>query len=89
MIEQTQTDKTIIDTKDNKTLKEQFILSYLSKLNNPFMNISPQYVSRDLHIGINQAYDLFKQDDFPAKIVGQRRKLCLIAYLFWKIDKNL
>ncbi len=88
MIETNQVDNKVIDTKEN-TLKEQFILNYLSKLKNPFIEISPKYVSKDLHIGINQAYDLFKQDDFPTKTVGQRRKLCLVAYLFWKIDKNL
>lgn len=88
MIETNQVENKVIDTKDN-TLKEQFILNYLSNLKNPFMEISPQYVSKDLHIGINQAYDLFKQTDFPTKKVGQRRKLCLVAYLLWKIDKSL
>lgn len=78
----------LIDTKE-KTIDEQIVINYLNKQTNPFIILSVQDIAKDLHIGINQAYDLFKQTDFPTKKVGQRRKLCLVAYLLWKIDKSL
>ena len=55
----------LIDTKENKNMNEQVVLNYLNKVSNPFTILSAKDVSKDLHIGINQAYDLFKQEDFP------------------------
>ena len=55
----------LIDTKENKNLNEQVVINYLNRITNPFAILSVQDVSKDLHIGINQAYDLFKQIDFP------------------------
>ena len=48
------------------------MINYLSKLNNPFTVLSVQEVSKDLNIGINQAYDLFKQEDFPSIKIGRK-----------------
>lgn len=78
----------IIDTKDNIQLNEQIVINYLNKLQNPFAILSVQYVSKDLHIGINQAYDLFKQNDFPAINIGKRKVVTLAAYLLWKMNKK-
>lgn len=43
---------------------------------------------KNLHIGINQAYDLFKQDDFPTITIGKRKTVTIASYLLWKISKN-
>ena len=45
-------------------------------------------VSKDLHIGINQAYDLFKQKDFPTTTIGKRKAVTLASYLLWKMNKK-
>lgn len=76
----------ITDTKEN--LKEQIVINYLNKTNNPFAILSVQDVSKDLHIGINQAYDLFKQKDFPSINIGKRKVITLATYLLWKMNKK-
>ena len=50
-------------TEDKYKTNEQIVLNYLNKLQDPFITLTAKEVSKDLHIGINQAYDLFKQDD--------------------------
>ncbi len=77
----------IIDTKE-KTINEQIVINYLGKIDNPFKILSVQDIANDLHIGINQAYDLFKQNDFPAIIIGKRKVVSLPAYLLWKMSKK-
>ena len=64
------------------------MINYLSKLNNPFTVLSVQEVSKDLNIGINQAYDLFKQEDFPSINIGKRKLITLASYLVWKMNYN-
>ena len=64
------------------------MINYLSKLNNPFTVLSVQEVSKDLNIGINQAYDLFKQEDFPSINIGKRKLITLASYLVWKMNKK-
>lgn len=76
----------ITDTKEN--LREQIVINYLNKTNNPFAILSVQDVSKDLHIGINQAYDLFKQKDFPSINIGKRKVITLATYLLWKMNKK-
>lgn len=76
----------VIDTKDN--INEKIVINYMNKLDNPFIVLSVQDISRDLHIGINQAYELFKQSDFPAITVGKRKVVSLPAYLLWKMSKK-
>ena len=79
----------IIDTKENKQeLNEQIVMKYLEKFKNPFVTLSVKDISKDLHIGINQAYDLFKQDDFPTITIGKRKTITLAAYLLWKMSKK-
>lgn len=78
----------IIDTQDNTNLSKQIIINYLSKVTNPFAMLSVQDVSKDLHIGINQAYDLFKQQDFPSINIGKRKTITLAAYLLWKMNRK-
>ena len=74
------------NTKDS--LKEQIVINYLSKIKNPFITLSVSDVSKDLNIGINQAYDLFKQKDFPSLQIGKRKTVTLASYLLWKMNKK-
>ena len=76
----------VIDTKEN--MQEQIVINYLNKLKNPFAMLSVSNVSKDLHIGINQAYELFKQNDFPKTQIGKRKIVTLAAYLLWKMKKK-
>ena len=78
----------LIDTKENKNLNEQVVINYLNRITNPFAILSVQDVSKDLHIGINQAYDLFKQTDFPTICIGKRKTVTLAAYLLWKMNSK-
>lgn len=78
----------LIDTKENKNLNEQVVINYLNRITNPFTILSVQDVSKDLHIGINQAYDLFKQNDFPTICIGKRKTVTLAAYLLWKMNSK-
>lgn len=78
----------IIDTKEKNTLNEQIVMNYLNKLQNPFAVLSVQQVAKDLHIGINQAYDLFKQNDFPVITIGKRKVVTLANYLLWKMHRK-
>lgn len=76
----------ITDTKEN--LREQIVINYLNKTSNPFAILSVQDVSKDLHIGINQTYDLFKQKEFPSINIGKRKVITLATYLLWKMNKK-
>ena len=78
----------VIDTKEKNSLKEQIVMDYLSRLENPFILLSARDISKDLHIGINQAYDLLKQDDFPTLAIGKKKTVTIAAYLLWKISKK-
>lgn len=78
----------LIDTKENQNMNEQVVLNYLNKVSNPFTILSAKDISKDLHIGINQAYDLFKQEDFPTINIGKRKTVTLAAYLLWKMNKR-
>ncbi len=82
------TNTSVIDTEEKDNLNEKIIINYLNKLKNPFAMLSVSDVSKDLHIGINQAYDLFKQKDFPTTSIGKRKTVTLASYLLWKMDKK-
>ncbi len=82
------TNTELIDTKEREELRGQIVMSYLAKMKNLFVTLSVLDVSKDLHIGINQAYDLFKQNDFPAINIGKRKVITLASYLLWKMNKK-
>ena len=69
--------------------KERYVYAYLNKVKNPFVMLSVEQVCKDLHIGLNQARDLFEQEDFPSVQIGKRKKVSLIAYLFWKLNNSI
>lgn len=75
-------------TQSNNQMQEQIIINYLNKMPDPFITLTVEQVSKDLHIGINQTYDLFKQNDFPAITIGKRKVVSLAAYLLWKMSKK-
>lgn len=78
-----------IDTKDKKEINERILESYLAKTNNPFASLNVSDVAKDLEIGINQAYELFNQKDFPTIKIGRRKKVTLASYLLWKMKRNV
>ena len=85
----------VIDTKEvlnNMPLnnyQEKVILESIKRLKNPFVNISVQDVAKDLKIGENMAYAIFKRKDFPSINIGRCWKVCLISYLLWKTQKRI
>lgn len=85
---QTKEDVTAVTTQEKNQMKEQIIINYLNKMPDPFVTLTVEQVSKDLHIGINQAYDLFKQKDFPTITIGKRKTVTLAAYLLWKMSKK-
>ncbi len=87
----------IIDTKEklnNITItfdntQEKMLLDCIRRVQNPFINITVQDVARDLQVGENMAYEIFKRDDFPSVNIGRKWKISLIAYLLWKTQKRV
>ena len=77
------------DNKDETNSKERYVYAYLNKVKNPFVMLSVEQVCKDLHIGLNQARDLFEQEDFPSVQIGKRKKVSLTAYLFWKLNNSI
>ena len=87
----------IIDTKEklnNITItfdntQEKMLLDCIRRIQNPFINITVQDGARDLQVGENMAYEIFKRDDFPSVNIGRKWKISLIAYLLWKTQKRV
>ena len=87
----------LIDTKEKlnnieinlENSQEKMLLESIKRLKNPFINISVQDVARDLKIGENMAYAIFKRDDFPSINIGRCWKICLISYIMWKTQKRV
>ncbi len=70
------------------TIEEKIVLEVIKNYKNPFELLTVKDVSKDLHIGINQAYELFKQNDFPTISIGKRKGVTLATYLLWKMNKK-
>lgn len=87
----------VTDTKDKlndiaitlDNYQERILLESIKRLKNPFINISVQDVAKDLKIGENMAYAIFKRNDFPSINIGRCWKICLISYLLWKTQKRV
>ena len=77
-----------IKNNEENSLNEKIVMNYIDKLKNPFVILSVSDISKDLHIGINQACELFKQNDFPTINIGRRKVVTLAAYLLWKMSKK-
>ena len=76
--------------KENKnlTFEEILIVEIIKKVNNPFANLTVKNIAKDLNIGINTAYEIFKRDDFPSIDIGKTKTITLLAYLIWKLQKH-
>ena len=81
-------DTNINTSKEKTTAEKDFVIAYLNRVKNPFMMLTAPQVAKDLHIGINQAYELFDQEGFPSIQIGKRKKVSLVSYLFWKLNQN-
>ncbi len=89
--------ETIIDTQEKldsipisfDNYQEKILLEAIKRLKNPFINISVQDVAKDLKIGENMAYSIFKREDFPSINIGRCWKVCLISYILWKTQKRV
>lgn len=87
----------VIDTKEKlenisinlNDYQEKIILETIKRLKNPFVNISVQDVAKDLKIGENMAYAIFKREDFPSINIGRCWKICLISYILWKTQRRM
>lgn len=87
----------IIDTKEklnNITItfdntQEKMLLDCIRRVQNPFINITVQDVARDLQVGENMAYEIFRREDFPSVNIGRKWKISLISYLLWKTQKRV
>lgn len=80
----------LIDTnEETKNIFDLLGTYEINDINNPFKNISVKDVAKDLHIGKNKAYELFKQDDFPSINIGRSWKIMLLSYLLWKLNKRV
>lgn len=73
---------------ERKNLTETLIAYGISNLDNPFKNLTVHEVAKDLHIGRNKAYEIFKRKDFPALTVGRTWQVMYLAYLIWKHDNS-
>ena len=63
-------------------------MEIIKKVNNPFANLTVKNIAKDLNIGINTAYEIFKRDDFPSINIGKTKTITLLAYLMWKLQKH-
>ena len=73
----------------NHSLEEILLIEAVKKVSNPFINLTVQDVAKDLKIGENMAYTIFKREDFPSVNIGRCWKISLISYLLWKIQKRV
>lgn len=89
--------QTVIDTQEKldsipiffDNYQEKILLEAIKRLKNPFINISVQDVAKDLKIGENMAYSIFRREDFPSINIGRCWKVCLISYILWKTQKRI
>lgn len=72
----------------NLEFEEKLIMEIIKKVNNPFANLTVKNIAKDLNIGINTAYEIFKRDDFPSINIGKTKTITLLAYLMWKLQKH-
>lgn len=79
----------INNTKDTiSSTEEKLITEAMKKVKDPFMNLTVEYVMKDLGIGIVKAYEIFNRSDFPSINVGKTKTVTLLAYLIWKMKRQ-
>lgn len=84
------------DEKDNKNeLFEKYDLKYdliallVQKAEmNPYANIGIKDIEKDLQIGSRKANEIFNRNDFPSINIGKTRKVNILAYWLWKMERR-
>ena len=66
---------------EKKKLIETLIAFGINNLDNPFKNITVHEVAKDLNIGRNKAYEIFKREDSPSITLGRTWQVMYLAYL--------
>ena len=85
-----------VDEKDNKNeLFEKYDLKYdliallVQKAEmNPYANIGIKDIEKDLQIGSRKANEIFNRNDFPSINIGKTRKVNILAYWLWKMERR-
>lgn len=72
----------------NYTTKEIMIINTIKRIKNPYRNLTVNDIAKDLNVGINTAYEIFKRNDFPSIEIGKTKTITLLAYLLWKLEKH-
>ena len=84
------------DENDNKNeLFEKYDLKYdliallVQKAEmNPYANIGIKDIEKDLQIGSRKANEIFNRNDFPSINIGKTRKVNILAYWLWKMERR-
>ncbi|MGN1299452.1 MAG: hypothetical protein ACI4UE_05695 [Candidatus Scatovivens sp.] len=77
-----------INNKKEYTIKELAVIKAIEKIKNPFMNLTTDDVAKDLKLGKNLTYEIFRREDFPSVNIGRTQTVTLLAYLLWKMEKK-
>lgn len=89
MIETNQVDNKITDTKEKLSFEEILAQIAIDKLEKPFTILTVNDVAKDLNIGKNATYKIFKRNDFPSINIGQSWHITLLAYTIWKMKRRV
>ncbi len=79
----------LIDTKEKISFEEVLAKVAIDKLENPFATLTVKDVAKDLNIGKNASYKIFKRNDFPSVNLGQSWHITLLAYTIWKMQRRV
>ena len=71
------------------SIEELLIIEALKNIDNPFRNLTVKDVAKDLKMGENLTNKLFKRKDFPSVNIGKQKTVTLLAYLLWKMKKQV
>lgn len=73
----------------NEDVKKEMIIRVIEKTEiDPFLNLTVSDVAKDLKIGMNNAYRLFLEPDFPAINIGRIKTITYFAYILWKMERR-
>lgn len=89
MKEINQVDNKVIDTREKLSFEEMLAKVAIDKLKDPFTILTVTDVAKDLNIGKNASYKIFKRNDFPSVNIGQSWHITLIAYTIWKMQRRV
>lgn len=78
----------VVTHREKLSPAQQLSIEAIKRVKNPFTMVGVPYVMRDLKIGENMAYNIFKRPDFPAITIGKRKQVMFLAYLIWKCERR-